>query len=562
MTAGQRPRAPGSLRLLPADRWDIATLALLACLGLLAAATHGDYAISNDEDVQRQYGSLIIGYYRSGFADQTLFQFKNLYLYGGLFDIVADLIERALPGASPYTIRHLLCAVIGIAGIGAAAASARLIAGPRAGLIAAAMLAACGPWYGAMFNHTKDIPFAAAMAGALYFLLRTARHYPRPRPGDVVMFGILLGCALGIRVLALLLVGYAGLALVIRTSQLDTESWNARLRFFLSSAAALAPAFAIAYVIMILAWPWAALAPLNPIRGLLELGNFHYEIRTILGGQVYTMADVPRWYVPTYLLIRLPLAAIAAAACALFFIVSEWRSNPRGERAAAMTLLAFAAIFPLLCQVVAKGPAFTGMRHFLFVVPPLATLAGIGFDALLVRLADWRPAVVRLAVTALGVVLLWNAAQLIRLHPHQYLYYNSLVGGLAGATGRYVTDYWVNIMPEAVTHIEALVAQLDRAGDHPQRYTVAVCGERVAFEAEANGRLQWTADWQRAEFFIAPTHMNCDRVLQGRVVASIDRLGARIGVVKDRRDMVTSANTRRPRSGPDRIAPAGGAGGR
>jgi len=27
-----------------------------------------------------------------------------------------------------------------------------------------------------MFNHTKDIPFAAAMMGATYFLLRGARR--------------------------------------------------------------------------------------------------------------------------------------------------------------------------------------------------------------------------------------------------------------------------------------------------------------------------------------------------------------------------------------------------
>ena len=31
----------------------------------------------------------------------------------------------------------------------------------------------------------------------------------------------------------------------------------------------------LAYVIMILAWPWAALAPLNPIRGLLAFSEFN-----------------------------------------------------------------------------------------------------------------------------------------------------------------------------------------------------------------------------------------------------------------------------------------------
>ena len=41
--------------------------------------------------------------------------------------------------------------------------------------------------------------------------------------------------------------------------------------------------------------------------------------------------------------------------------------------------------------------------------------------------------------------------------------------------------------------------------------------------------------WERADFFIAPTHMNCDRILGGKEIVAIKRLGVTIGVVKDRR---------------------------
>ena len=34
--------------------------------------------------------------------------------------------------------------------------------------------------------------------------------------------------------------------------------------------------------------------------------------------------------------------------------------------------LIFAVVFPLMCQVIADGPAFTGLRHFIFLIPPLA----------------------------------------------------------------------------------------------------------------------------------------------------------------------------------------------
>ena len=124
---------------------DIATVVLIAALVIVALCTFKDYAISNDEDVQHHYAELIIAYYSSGFADQSLFKFQNLYLYGGLFDVIAIILGHLIP-IDQYDLRHILCALFGIGGIGAAAATARLIAGPRAALIAAVTLSACGVW--------------------------------------------------------------------------------------------------------------------------------------------------------------------------------------------------------------------------------------------------------------------------------------------------------------------------------------------------------------------------------------------------------------------------------
>ena len=81
----------------------------------------------------------------------------------------------------------------------------------------------------------------------------------------------------------------------------------------------LLPALLLAYVIMILGWPWAALEPLNPIRGLLAFSQFQYGLRTVLAGPVYEMADVPRSYVPIYILIRVPLVMLLGAALAMLF---------------------------------------------------------------------------------------------------------------------------------------------------------------------------------------------------------------------------------------------------
>ena len=543
--AGETSGKRSAFAIARVDAFDIATVILIAALTVLAACTFKHYAISNDEGVQHHYGELIVAYYASGLTDQGVFNFLNLYLYGGLFDIIAVVLSHLVP-VDAYDLRHILCALIGIAGIGATALTARLVAGPRAAFIAAVALSCSGAWYGTMFNHTKDIPFAAAMIGATLFLIRIGRALPSPRAADVAAFGLLSGAALGMRVLGLLLVVYAGLAVLIYLPR----PWSGRApwRFVLTSSASLLPALLLAYVIMILAWPWAALAPLNPIRGLFAFSEFEYGIRTVLAGQVYEMANTPRLYVPIYILIRLPLmllfgAALAAGLALLPRRVAGGNALPRRD----MALLALTVVFPLACQVIDRGPAFTGLRHFLFVVPALAALAGIGIDRAVAALAARARPVAFAGLAAVTGFFLADAVTLARLHPYEYLFYNPLVGGLAGASRRYDLDYWFNSMPEALHLLEAhLRREPAEAGPPGRVYSVAVCGERLSFEKNVTlPQLRWDfmPEWSQSEFFLAPTQMNCDQDLDGKVIGTVERLGVVIAYVKDRRALVNPVAT-------------------
>jgi hypothetical protein len=524
----------------------LAFVLTFAVLLVLIGLTFRQYAVSNDEGLQHHYGELIIAYYTSWFSDKSVFGFDNLYLYGGLFDIIAVLLQRLLP-FDPYDIRHVLSALVGLGGITATWATARLVAGPRAGFIAAAALAICGVWYGGMFNHTKDVPFGSCMMGATFFLLSAARDLPRPRKRDVVWFGILLGCALGLRATGLLMIGYVVVVVLLQAWTAGKPRWQDLSITAAYSVLQFFPAFLIAYIIMIASWPWAWLDLLNPARAIFAFAHFHYPIRTIMAGHVYLMNEVPRWYDLAYLIIKIPLAVLVAAVAATMFVglTAGKRQVSVSERALQRdtAILVFMVLFPLLCQIVGHGPSFTGMRHFLFVVPPVATLAGIGIDAGLSALRERAPVAWIAGLSAIAIAFAWDVVTLVQLHPYEYLFYNSLVGGLEGASRKYVTDYWVNIMPEAVADLERYVesGRAPSSAIKPLRYSVAVCGERIAFEDDADAHLQWTGDWSHADFFIAPTHMNCDQVLRGPTVSTIERLGVPIGVVKDLRGVSPQA---------------------
>jgi Dolichyl-phosphate-mannose-protein mannosyltransferase len=419
-------------RLTHRDPFDLASMLLLTALVLGALLIFRDYAISNDEEVQHRYGEMILAYYASGLTDTSLFEFRNLYLYGGLFDIVAVLLAHVLP-FEPYLIRHVLCALIGIGGIYAAWATARLIAGPRAGLFAAMALAYCGPYFGSMFNHTKDIPFAAAAMGATYFIILTARALPQPRLRDVLCLGLLLGAGIGVRAMGLVILLYVPMAIALRMPWHSTNVTAGR--FALRSLAAFTPAFILAYLIMAFSWPWAVQDLLNPVRALFTFAHFHYPIHTLLFGKSYEMGEVPRWYVPAYLAIKLPLTMLFGAALGLIFTLAQPHPSDTqtGRRRREVMFIAFISAFPVLCQVIVNGPAFTGLRHFFFVVPLLAVLAGIGFDDALNWLSTRSRDFATAAFAAICVCYAWNAGMLVRLHPYEYMFYNPLVGGLEGA---------------------------------------------------------------------------------------------------------------------------------
>lgn len=518
-------------------------LSLLVAAGVFVLFTYDAHGISNDEEVQHVYGRLLLDFYASGFADQRVFEYKNLYLYGGLFDLIAAGLERigGLEGAAVWNLRHLLSAAFGLAGLAGVWLLARRLAGERAGVVAMLLLLLTGAWSGAMFTHTKDVPFAAAMVWSLYFTVRVLPALPAPALRDVVGLGVALGCAFGLRIGAVFAVFQLGIGVLAAGALHD----GARGRFLLRVVAALLPAAAIALALTALFWPWAAMAPGNAWKAMSTFSHFAFALHTILDGAVMPNGEVPGHYLAAYLLVRLPelfLCGLALAALA-GLRAAPALADAAARRAALPWLpVVLAALFPLAYTMLAAPPLYNGIRHFTFLLPPLAVLAGAGFATAWQGLAR-RPAPVRRAALAVcAVALIAHATMLVRLHPYEYVAYNGLAGGVSGSVGRWELDYWASSLREAALALDAFVAREGRAS---VRQTVAVCAEPLQAEVWLVPGLVVTRNWRVADFFLAPTQMGCDGALQGRVIARIERMGVLLAVVKDRRGLAGEA--RRPR---------------
>ena len=540
--------------------WDQAALAALVVLVAIVVATYGDYGISNDEQVQQIYGEKLVALYLSGFTDRSAFNYENLYLYGGLFDMIVVGLQNLVPWADPYEVRHLLSGLIGVAGIAATWRLARLFGGPRAGFLALAFIALTAPWYGAMFNHTKDIPFAVAMAWLLYFSCRFAIELPRPSRAAVAGVAIAGGAALGLRVGAVL--GFAYLAVAAGIWAIARGGvqglWNTTVDVW-GIAWRLGLAAVVAYAIMAFFWPWAVLAPLNPLVALKAFSHFKYNIDTLFDGHVIKMYAVPPSYAPVYFIVRMPILALVGLGAGVAFKgVDVWRRHRMGNvhghtlgHDMARFLIVAATFFPLIYAVATRPYLYSGLRHFLFVVPPMMALAALGFERLLVLAAARGRALIIGLGAMLGIGGLSQAAEIVALHPHQYVSYNVLVGGLPGAVGRWDTDYWSNIAPEAVEGIVELVAAEKPAAGQPERlYRLALCGGRLIDESLPSGFV-YTNRWDQADFFVTSTHIGCQRAYpRAPIVFTVERIGATLGVVRDlrvlRRNPVAPATSAPP----------------
>src|SRR5262245_34595536 len=357
---------------------DLLAVSVLIGVAAIAALTFRDYGLGWDDFTHAQYGDLLLKLYGSRFAERRTFGFVNLYMYGGGFDMLAALAAKILP-FDLFATRRLVGAAVGLVGLAATWRIGRRLGGPTAGLIALVLLATCPLYYGHMFMNPKDVPFAAAMALLLLALVRAVEDYPRPTPATVALFAIGLGLTIGSRIIGGMAALYAaaavGFIVVVEGRTLGARAAAARLGRFVVT---LLPGAVIAYLIMGLVWPWAVVAPLNPIRSLEYFSVFFEKPwKEMFGGQVIPVPDMPRSYVPTLFALKMPEVFLLLSTAGIIGAAAEAaRRDMPLRRRATLVLLVMAAVLPIAIAVATKPAAYNGIRHFIFVTPPLAALGG------------------------------------------------------------------------------------------------------------------------------------------------------------------------------------------
>jgi hypothetical protein len=450
--------------------------------------------------------------------------------------MAAALLDKVLPFGL-FETRRLLGAAVGLIGLAATWRIGRRIGGPLAGLAALLLLAACPLYYGHMFINPKDAPFACAMAIFLLGLIRLIEQYPWPSAATLLLVGAGFGLSIGSRIMAgfgvVEALGALALLFGLEARINGIRSAGAQLGHLLLM---LLPAAVLAYAVMALLWPWSVANPLNPIIAIEIFSHFFEKPwQELFGGQLHEPLDMPRSYVPTLLALKLPeLFTIFAVAGVLLALAIAARPAAPPRRRAIHLCLALAAALPIAVTVITRPAMYNGIRHFVFVLPPLAVAGGLAAGLMIERARSFGRAALALALAIIVAGLALPVINMVRLHPYEYASFNHVSGGVRAARERYMLDYWGLALKQAGEALRGRLAERREAPPAARKWKVAVCGPHPPAQVALGDAYEPTWDARGADFALSLGTFYCAS-LDAPVLADIVRDGVSFARVYDLR---------------------------
>jgi hypothetical protein len=210
--------------------------------------------------------------------------------------------------------------------------------------------------------------------------------------------------------------------------------------------------FGLAALVTYLAWPGLWGSPLNNfIASFRQTGDFAYANKVLFNGQEYFPKDLPSSYLPTLMGLQFTETAlvciIAGVVLAVLMVIKH------ADKRLDILILSIWFLAPLGQAIIFHTTIYDNFRQLLFVIPPLFVFSSLSFQ----RLSDFlKNKAIYLLITF--VLILPGVYWIIQLHPYQYIYYNSLIGGTKGAFRRFEMDYWATSYKEATEYLNQVAA--------------------------------------------------------------------------------------------------------
>lgn len=493
-----------------------AVLALLGICLLIGALTVQDYGETWDEHDVYRYGDYAISAYQDILHPASLVKFDtNLNLYGPAYFMLANgssvFLQAVFRNWSDMNARHFTNFALFLVGIGIFYLLVRRWVGAWAAFGASLLFLMQPLFWGHAFINPKDMPFLVFFMASVYLGFRMLDAQENLR---IVLWVLLAGIVLGVTSTMRVVGPLAGVLVLIY------GAFKLRLKVFWR----LVPYFVLALAAGYLAWPYLWISPYaNYMESLQTMRQFPFTGRVLFMGRSILPKNLPWSYFPTLLSLQLTEPAWLLAIAGLILAV---KSITLKESKEVLFLFLGWFLFPIIGVIYLHSILYDNGRQLYFLLTPVFFLPAVALEFFFKRFT--KP-IFRIGLIAL--IALPGIYNSIRLHPYEYVYYNSLVNGTGGAFRSYEMDYWGTSFTEAILEVNR-VALPDAK--------VLVYGPKIIARKFARPDLQVFVPTEgdfpqpQYEYAILLNRHNLDEThcRSGEVVYTVERKGAVFATVK------------------------------
>ncbi|MEI3155254.1 MAG: tetratricopeptide repeat protein [Odoribacter sp.] len=405
-----------------------------------------DYGISGDEFVDHRHAGYVLDYFAKG-DKAALDQPKTaLHLYGNSVQVIAAAIARWFNVDDYYGLRHFICGGVGALGVLAVGLMGMRWGGGLCGLLSVLLMFFTPRYFGHSMNNLKDVPFAVGYALSLFYTVRLFDYFPvfrlRHILGLVVGIGLALGTRSGGLILYPMLFMYAGLYYMLYYGVKDFYRFGKHRDGLGKILQVVMLVILCSYFLAILLWPFALQKPFSAVfYSLAKFTNYNIGLRTIFDGEQMMSNMLPWKYAPKYLCIGMPIVTVIG-----FFAYFIYMIVRKKEFSLISFFFLFATVFPVFWVIYQHSNLYGGIRHLLFVMPPMVVLAARFWSGIIQAVHAYYKWALSLIF---GGLFLLPVIHIVHNHPNEYVYFNEFKGGLKGAYGDYETDYYFNSLKQS-----------------------------------------------------------------------------------------------------------------
>ena len=421
----------------PMSRLPFPVQGLVVCAVLLAvgSAVVDDYGAVADATGQRHIAEITLDFI-TGKTDALAYDHDKYY--GVAFDLPLFLLERSLGLEDSHSInlmRHLLTHLFFLAGgFCGSLLVYRLFHSRGLALLALLVFVLQPRLYAHSFFNSKDLPFLSMFMVSLYL---THRAFRTQTVGAFVACGVSVGVLTNLRIM-----GGMVFPAVLALRGLDLLCGSPAQRKQVVATAAVFVGGSLATLYGLSPYLWAD--PFELLTAIRTLTHHPTVVRELFQGELIWTDRLPPHFIPTWLAISTPSVTLGLGVLGATLVGG--RSVLRPGEALRNTDLRFGLLL-LACltlPVVAVGVLGSHLqgnwRHMFFLHAPLCVLGMWGL-----QWAGGGSSRVAVGVhTLVGIGLLVTVVEMVRLHPHQQVYFNVLVDRTAPGylSTHYVMDPW------------------------------------------------------------------------------------------------------------------------